>query len=90
MKNESQKSTDFGQELLKKREASGYSYLELASLLNEIVSGVGEFSPAELQKWEQVEPDLKNPRIFATAQFFGIDIHSFLKSIQVKETKSKK
>jgi len=80
---------DLSQALQERRLQSGYDYADLASLLNEIVGGVGEFTANELEAWEKGGCDLKNPRIFALCQFFGIDLSKIIKDIQVKETKGK-
>ncbi|MCL1950356.1 MAG: helix-turn-helix transcriptional regulator [Turicibacter sp.] len=70
-----------------RRLAFGYSYEDLASLLNDIVGGVGKFSAQEIEAWETGDVDLKNRRIFALAMFFGIDAGSVMKDVQVKEKK---
>jgi len=80
----------FGKQLQEKRLASNYDFEYLASLFNEIVGGVGEFTPAELEQWENGDCDLSNPRIFAAAQFFGIDLNGILKDVKVQATKGRK
>lgn len=84
------KPQTFSQQLQARRLESGYGYADLASLLNEIISGVGEFTPEELEKWENGSVDGKSPRIFALCQFFGLDFASISKDIKVKETKGKR
>ena len=90
MNNSPEAFIPLGEALKEKRLASGYSQVDLAALLNEIVGGAGKFTASELNRWEAGEVDMKTPRLFALCQFFGIDRNTALKGVRVEQVKNGK